>query len=100
MNGDLIAKRDVLLALGSTPTLYDGKIELTPFEWLVPIQEGLPELKTELANLQPEDLEIGNPALEPIRTKWLGMRDSNLFNILKVYSRNIRGVIYFSIIYC
>ena len=39
-NGGVIAKRDVLLALGTHPTLYDGVIELVPFEWLT----GLPQL--------------------------------------------------------
>ena len=76
-NGDMVAKRDVLLALGSTPTLNQGKLKLTAYDWLVPIEEGLPELKLELANVQPADLRIDNPTLEPIRTKWLGMRDSN-----------------------
>ena len=70
-NGDVIAKRDVLLALGSNPTLFNGKIELTPFEWLIPIEEGLPELKSAIEKVQPQDLQIGNPELEPIRTKWL-----------------------------
>jgi site-specific DNA recombinase len=74
--GGLIEKRDVLLALGSTPTLYDGKIELTPFDWLIPIKEGLPELKAELDKVQPEEQRIGNPALEPIRTQWLGCKHS------------------------
>ncbi len=73
-NGGLIAKWDVLLALGSTPTLYNGKIELTPYKWLVPIQEGLPELKAEMAKVQPNNLQIGNPVLEPIRKKWLPKR--------------------------
>jgi hypothetical protein len=76
-NGGFIGKRDVLLALGSSPTLYDGVIELTPFEWLIPVEEGLPELKAELTKVQPQDLQIDNPALEPIRTQWLGRRDSN-----------------------
>ena len=62
---------------GSNPTLYDGIVELTPFEWLIPIEEGLQELNVEFAKVQPQDLQIDNPALEPIRTKWLGMRDSN-----------------------
>ena len=76
-SGDFVAKRDVLLALGSTPTINQGKLELTAYDWLVPIEEGLSELKMELAKVQPKDLQIGNPALEPIRTQWLGMRDSN-----------------------
>ncbi len=76
-DGDVIAKREVLLALGSNPTLFDGMVELTPFEWLIPIEEGLPELNAELAKVQPQDLQIDNPALAPIRSTWLGMRGSN-----------------------
>ena len=76
-NGGSIDKRDVLLALGAHPTLYDGVVELTPFEWLIPIKKDLPQLQEALSNVQPQDLQIGNPALEPIRTSWLGRRDSN-----------------------
>ncbi len=81
-NGGFIAKRDVLLALGTYPTLDNGVVELTPFEWLVPIENSLPELNAEIEKVQPQDLQIGNPELEPIRTKWLGMRDSNPTDIL------------------
>jgi site-specific DNA recombinase len=76
-NGGFIAKRDVLLALGTYPTLDNGVIELTPFEWLVPIEQGLQELNAAIEKVQPQDLQIGNLELEPVRTKWLGMRDSN-----------------------
>lgn len=75
-NGGITGKRDVLLALGSTPTLYDGIIELTPYDWLIPIEEGLPELKSAIKKVQPQDLQIGNPELEPIRTKWLHKAES------------------------
>ncbi len=72
-NGGVIAKRDVLLALGTHPTLYDGVIELDTFNWLVPIEQGLPELRAEIEKVQPQDLQIGNLELEPVRTKWLSM---------------------------
>lgn len=71
-NGGILEKRDVLLALGSNPTLYDGVIEIEPYEWLLPLEEGLPELNKAIEKVQPQDLQIGNPELEPIRTKWLG----------------------------
>lgn len=71
-NGDFIAKHDVLLALGSNPTLYD-EVELTAFEWLILVEEGLPELKAQIEKVQPQDLQIGNLEPEPIRTKWLGL---------------------------
>lgn len=73
-HGGFTAKRDVLLALGTYPTLYDGVVELTPFEWLVPIERGLPELNETIKKVQPQDLQIGNPELEPIRTKLAGDR--------------------------
>lgn len=70
-NGGFIAKRDVLLALGTYPTLDNGIVELEPFEWLIPLEKGLPELEAEIKKVQPQDLQIENPELEPIRTKWL-----------------------------
>ncbi len=44
-----------------------------PFEWLTPIEKGLPQLQEALSMVKPQDLQIGNPALEPIRTSWLGI---------------------------
>lgn len=70
-NGGFIGKRDVLLALGSNPTLYDGKIELTSYAWLTPIEKGLPELNDAIKKVQPQDLQIGNPGIEPIHKQWL-----------------------------
>jgi DNA invertase Pin-like site-specific DNA recombinase len=70
-NGNVAAKRDVMLAFGTYPTLMNGEIELTPFEWLIPIEKGLPKLMEDLSMVKPQDLQIGNPALEPIYTSWL-----------------------------
>lgn len=67
-NGGVIAKRDVLLALGARPTLYNGVIDIDPYEWLIPIEKALPGLMEELSHVQPQDLHIGNPALQCIRT--------------------------------
>lgn len=74
-SGDFTAKQDVLLALGTYPTLYDGLIELTPFEWLIPIEQGLSELNEAIKKVQPQDLQIGNLELEPIRLQWLAIGD-------------------------
>ncbi|MBW4061172.1 recombinase family protein [Candidatus Saccharibacteria bacterium] len=73
--GDITAKRDILLALGSNPTLYGGKIELMPFEWLIPIQKGLPALKAEYEMVRTSDsgsAEEKTAAIAGIKTKWLG----------------------------
>ncbi len=76
-SGDLIAKRDVLLALGSTPTLYGGEIELTVYDWLVPLQNGLPALKEEYDKVRNLPQQMKKASEEAICKKWLGMRDSN-----------------------
>lgn len=52
------AERDVLLVLGMYPTLYDGIIELISFEWLMPIDEGLPESKVEIKKVQPKTYKL------------------------------------------
>jgi translation elongation factor EF-1beta len=38
----------------------------------VPIENGLPELNAAIKKVQPQDLQIGNLELEPIRSTWLG----------------------------
>jgi hypothetical protein len=77
-NGDIIAKRDLLLALGSSPTLYDGKIELKAYDWLIPIKDGLPELKTEYEKVRTShyaSIKAETDALASVRSTWLPLVD-------------------------
>jgi hypothetical protein len=67
------AKRNVLLVLGSYPTLNNGVVEFTPFEWLTPIEQGFPALNAAIDKVHPQDLQKRNPEIELIRSTWLGV---------------------------
>jgi site-specific DNA recombinase len=51
-NGDLSTRRDILLAIGCNPTLLDKMVSITPNEWLIPIKENLPRIKSELSKVE------------------------------------------------
>ena len=44
-DGSKADKRAILINLGQNLTLKDGKLSITPYEWLVPISESYPELE-------------------------------------------------------
>ena len=78
--GDLDTKKAILAAIGKEITLLDGKIHISPEEWLIPIANKYPALEKQYKMFEPEkctDFEHKNRILEPIRTAWLGREDSN-----------------------
>lgn len=42
------------MALGSNPTIKDGKLTIQANEWLQPIADGYPALEAEYRRLEPE----------------------------------------------
>lgn len=78
--GDLQTKKEVLAALGSNPTIKDGKLSIPLNEWLVPIAESYPALEKEYQRLEPtkESTSKGkNEAIASLRSTWLGGWGSN-----------------------
>ena len=77
-------KKEILLSLGQTPTIKDGKLIIEPNTWLVPIANHYPALEKEYLGLEPA-LKISptgstnaqNAALTALRTHWLRDLDSN-----------------------
>lgn len=47
--GDLAERRNILHAIGYNPILHDNMVSMTPDTWIIPIKEGLPAIKAELA---------------------------------------------------
>jgi hypothetical protein len=39
--GDLRVKREIMLALGSNPKIFDGKLRIEPQKWFIPIVDAL-----------------------------------------------------------
>jgi len=78
--GSIETKKAILTALGQKIILLDGKIQIEPQDWLVPIADKYPALEKDYEMFEPAktaDFTHKNEVLEPIRTAWLGREDSN-----------------------
>ena len=79
-NGDLRTKKEILSALGQNFLLKDGKLTIELNEWLVPIKNEYPDIEEKYKRLEPEEKRIvvtKKDSSEPLRSDWLGWRDSN-----------------------
>ena len=73
-------KKEILIAIGKTPTMLNGTLTIEPNEWFVPIQKVYPALQTEYLRLEPHKMPMNkaqNAALDGVRTRFLRGRDSN-----------------------
>jgi len=73
-------KKEILMALGKTPIINDGKLLIEPNEWLVPIKNEYPALAAEYSRLEPHIMPMNKAkteALTSVRASWLPGSDSN-----------------------
>jgi hypothetical protein len=73
--GDSKIKANILLSLGKSITILNGKLAIEPCDWLLPIKESYAELEAKYLRLKlPKntDLSLENDVLVPIRKTWLG----------------------------
>lgn len=79
-NGNLIKKRQILTTLGGNFTLLNGKLSITPNEWLIPIEKDYPSIEKSYLkvrtnkNATSSDREM---ALASISENWRASGDSN-----------------------
>lgn len=52
LKGDLQRKKEIMMALGSNPTILDGKLSIEAHPWLVPIVNEYPALEAEYHRLE------------------------------------------------
>jgi len=67
-------KKEILLALGKTPMIKDGKLYIEPNAWFVPIKNNYPALEAEYQGLEPTETPINKTQTEAstsVRTRWL-----------------------------
>lgn len=79
-NGTKKQKRQILMSLGSNFTLKDGKISLTPHEWLIPIAKEYPAIEKSYLRARTNQKATSsdeNAALESISESWRARRDLN-----------------------
>jgi site-specific DNA recombinase len=76
-NGDVSVKKQILENIGQNLVLMDGQLQINTFPWLVLIEKEYPKLEAEYEMVRTLPDKIREPALEAVRSSWLGMRDSN-----------------------
>jgi site-specific DNA recombinase len=77
VEGDILDKKQVLLAIGQNPLLRDGRLELSAYEWLVPIKNTAHEISEGLEKVRNESQQIKNDANEAAFTQWYPGLESN-----------------------
>ena len=73
-------KIEILMSLGKTPIMLNGKLTIEPNEWFQPIINQYPALEKEYKRLEPAKMGVGNAkngAIDSIRTRWLRDLESN-----------------------
>ncbi len=86
VNGDIAAKREILLAIGQNPVLLDGTLRITPNEWLMPLREQTQRIAGEIDKVRTLSEQMKKGLLEALRTDWYGILDQ--VRTLYLLSRN------------
>jgi len=74
-NGDINTKRKVFSTLGQSYILTNGKLEIQPMEWLVPISNHQKKIEKDMKRLELTNFGLDkqkNRALNPILSSWGG----------------------------
>jgi DNA invertase Pin-like site-specific DNA recombinase len=70
VSGDLGNKKDILLAIGQNPILMNGKLEITPNEWLIPVRNNAKRLRAELEKVRTLPEQMKKASEEAICQEW------------------------------
>ncbi len=77
---DLQIKKEILLGLGSNPTVLNGKLNVTLPKWYQIIADEYPAVEKDYQKLEPNKLPMNTAqtkALASIRTRWYRRSESN-----------------------
>lgn len=70
VKGDIVTKKDILLATGQNPVLLDGKLQITSYVWLQPIEKAVKPMRGELEKVRMLPEQIQKASLEALRIQW------------------------------
>ncbi len=76
-SGDIMAKKEIILAVGQNPVLLNGKLEINPCIWLNPIQKNAKSFRTELEKVRTLPQQIQKASKEALFQNWYTRTDSN-----------------------
>ena len=74
LKGDLQVKREIMLALGSNPTIIDGKLRIEPHKWFVPIIDAYPAIESLFQRFEPAEkgyVDCKTDRFEAVGSTWL-----------------------------
>lgn len=72
INGELTDKKEILLAIGQNPVLMNGKLSITPDEWLIPIKNNAKHFNSEINRVRTMSQQMKKDLLEVLRLDWCG----------------------------
>ena len=75
--GGILDKKSILLSIGQNPVLFEGRLEITPNEWLEPVRLNAKSLRVRLDEVRTLPQQIQKASLEAIRLDWQGYVESN-----------------------
>ncbi len=84
LKGDVHKKKEIMMALGSNPTILNGKLSIQPHFWFKPIIESYPALEMEYRRLEPTKTpatKCKTDRFAMVGSTWLGGRISNSLSI-------------------
>ena len=76
-NGELMDKKEILLAIGQNPVIIDKKLHLTPNKWLIPVKKTAPSIRAESMRVRTAPQQIRNASELAIMSSWQGHVESN-----------------------
>jgi site-specific DNA recombinase len=77
VNGEFADKKEILLAIGQNPILLNGKLSITPDEWLIPIKQNAKRFNSELDRVKTMPQQMKKSLLQALSLEWCGSGDSN-----------------------
>ena len=77
-NGTIADKKEILTAIGQNPVLIDGKLQVTPDDWLISLRNSTKEIREEVIKVRLMSEQIRNKLLEALRIRWYPEQDLNL----------------------
>lgn len=72
INGELTDKKEILLAIGQNPVLLNGKLSITPDEWLIPIKNNAKHFNSEINRARTMSQQMKKDLMEVLRLDWCG----------------------------
>ena len=71
-DGNILTKKDILLSIGKNPVLYEGKLQITPNEWLEPVRINAKSLRERLDKARTLPEQMKKASEEAICLEWQG----------------------------